>query len=75
MLGAAAKNFGTQNIFLGAPGYRAPVGQQPLKVHCNWCILILALVVSDWRILILVVQTYMLFPQGSAVVLISCCAV
>ena len=28
-LGTAAKNVGVQSIFLGAPGYRAPVMQQP----------------------------------------------
>ena len=27
MLGAATKNLGTQSIFLGDPGYRAPVRQ------------------------------------------------
>ena len=29
VLGAAVKTLGAQIIFLGAPGYRAPVRQQP----------------------------------------------
>ena len=29
VLGASAKHLGAQSIFLGAPGYQAPVRQQP----------------------------------------------